>query len=44
MVNLIVDRGVGAAERTHNSRSIPSDPVWQVKRENNRRLEIRRNM
>lgn len=30
IIDLIVD--VGAAERTNNSKNIPYDPVWKVKR------------
>lgn len=29
--------GVGAAERTNNSKGIPCDPIWKVKREKNNR-------
>lgn len=37
IIDLTVDVGVGAAERTNNSKDIPCDPIWKVKREKNNR-------
>lgn len=45
IIDLTVDVGVGAAERTNNSKDIPCDPIWKVKREKTiERLRIKRNM
>lgn len=46
IIELTVDVGVGAAERTNNSKGIPCDPIWKVKREKKtiERLRIKRNM